>query len=364
MKPATIVGLTLALALPTSLTAQTLSAGATWERYGFGTPAALDIESLTLFSAPFAATLNAGGGVVFRLNGGVARATLSREDGSEATISGLTDTELSAQFLTAGGRLALTAIALLPTGTESLSFEELFVAGAIASDLLPFAVREWGTGGAAGGSLALAQPIGSFATGVSVAYVVAREYDPLTSEEFAYRPGNQLHVRAAIDRVIGRSAKLAFRADWRNFGEDEGDGAGIFQTGDRLQLTGSYDFAIGRSSAITWLGWLSRGEGEYVSPPDVLPSQKLLFAGAGVRTGIGGSVLVPTVELRVLSSDGADRKGHTIGLGTSLETSLSGVSIAPEARFRFGRVRTRDDTESGFTGLYAGMTIRFGGTAR
>jgi hypothetical protein len=364
MMRGSIAGLVLALTLPASLAAQTVSAGATWERYSFGTPEALDIESLTLVSAPFAASVQAGRNVVFRLTGGVARATLTFEDGSEATISGLTDTELSARFQTAGGRLALTAVALLPTGLESLSFDELFVAGAIASDLLPFAVREWGTGGAAGGSIALAQPIGSFATGVSVGYVVAREYDPLSAEDFAYRPGNQLHVRAAIDRTIGRSAKLALRADWRTYSEDEDDGRGIFQAGDRFQLTGSYDYAIGRSAAITWVGWLKRGEGEYISQPDVLPSQDLLFAGAGVRAGVGSSVLVPSVELRVLSSDGADRRGHTVGFGTTLETSVSGVMIAPEARFRFGQVRTRDDTKSGFTGLDVGMTIRFGGTAR
>jgi hypothetical protein len=240
----------------------------------------------------------------------------------------------------------------------------MFVAGAIAADLLPFAVRDFGTGGGAGASVALARPFGAFAAGVSVGYVVAREYEPLSEQSFEYGPGDQLHVRAAIDRTIGRSAKIAVRADWRMYGDDTGDGANVFQPGDRLQLVGSYDFAVGRSSAIAYVGWLDRGEGEYVAPPDILAEQRLVFAGGGVRIPLGGSVLVPSVDFRSIESDGQDRRGYMLGFGASLEGRVGSAQVVPDARLRFGNAESGAGGETGFTGVNMGLTIRFGSARR
>lgn len=361
MRPARWLVAIIGLCLPSAVVAQTVTAGAAFERYSFGTAEALDIESLTLFSAPFAATLQAGRSLSFRLSGAWARANLVHADGQEATLTGLTDTELNARLQTADGRAALTAIVLLPTGTESLTYEEMFVAGAIAADLLPFRVTNWGTGGGAGASLALATPFGPYSAGVSVGYVVAREYEPLSETQFDYRPGDQLHIRAAIDRIIGRTSKLAVKVDWRSYGEDQASGTNIFQTGDRLQIVGSFDFAIGRGTAIAYAGWLNRKKGEFSPPPDILPAQDLIFTGLGMRTAVGRSILVPSVDLRVFDSDGADRKGYMLGAGTALELDVGGNRIAPGARFRFGNVESADGPSSGFSGLDLGMTILFGG---
>lgn len=351
----------VALLVPEAVFAQTVTAGAMYERYSFGTPETLDIETLTLFSAPFGAVWQAGRSVAFRLAGAAARGSLIRANGEEGTIAGLTDAELSARVELAGGRAAFTGIVLLPTGSESLTYEEVFVAGAIAADLLPFGIRDWGTGGGAGASLALATPLGSWAAGASVGYVVAREYEPLSEESFEYRPGNQLHVRAALDRVIGRSAKFAVSGDWRRYGEDRGNGNNIFQTGDRFRITGSLNFAVGRGSAVTYAGWLSREEGEYTPPPDIMPSQDLFFAGAGLRSGLAGAVLTPSLDLRVFDSGGADRSGYVLGIGTAVELNLAGSLVVPNARFRFGNVESEGGDDTGLSGFMAGLSIRFGG---
>jgi hypothetical protein len=344
--------------------AQSVSAAATFERYSFDAADVLDIESLTLLSVPFGATYDAGRGITFRLSGAYARASLMHENGDESTVSGPGDTELSARIATAGGGAAVTAILLLPTGHESLTYEEMFVAGAIAADLLPFAVRDFGTGGGAGASVALARPFGAFAAGVSVGYVVARNYEPLSEQAFEYGPGDQLHIRAAIDRTIGRSAKIALRADWQMYGDDTGDGTNVFQPGDRLQLIGSYDFALGRSNAIAYIGWLKRDEGEYVAPSDFLAKQRLLFAGGGVRVPLGGSVLVPSIDLRSIESDGQDRSGYTLGFGASLESRLGSALIMPEARLRLGSAESSAGSDTGFMGVNVGLTIRFGTATR
>lgn len=334
--------------------------GAAWETYDFRTPATIDIESLSVLSVPLGGTLQLSRQVVLGVGTSWARATMVRADGSEVTLSGLTDTELSAQLELGRGAARITALALLPTGKSSLTPGEMLIVGAVAADVLPLRVTDWGTGGGAGLNVAVAQPIGGFAVGVSAGYVVARSYEPLDNA-FDYRPGNQLHLRAAIDRTIGTSAKAAVRVDWRRFGADEGNGRNLFQTGDRFQVVGTLDFALRSSSAILYTGWLTRGEGEFIDTPDLLPAQDLLFAGAGLRSGIGAATLQPSLNVRILDSNGADRKGYTLDAGASLEIPAGRSLLIPTVRGRLGRIEASSGDDSGFTGLELGLAVRFGG---
>jgi hypothetical protein len=335
-------------------------AGVYLERYTFKQPEAIDIESLTLWTVPFGAEMAAGPNVLFSVSGSYARAVLSRPDGSEASLDGLTDSEISARVATPDGAASVTAIVQLPTGSSRLSGDGLFAAGAIAADLLPFRITNWGTGGGAGLSAAVARPLGSFVVGASVGYVVARSFEPLDAQDFRYRPGNQFQVQAAIDRTIGRSAKAAVKVGWNRYGTDKGDGQNLFQTGDRLRVVGSLDFAIGQSKAIAYAGWLSRGEGEFAGATDLLPAQRLGYGGFGFRKSIGSAVLQPSLDVRVLDTDGADRHGYTAGLGAALELPLSGTIVAPSVRGRLGRIQAQDGAESTYNGIEMGLAVRFG----
>jgi hypothetical protein len=335
-------------------------AGVYVERYSFKQPEAIDIESLTLWTVPFGAEVTAGPNVLFSLAGSWARAVLSRPDGSEASVTGLTDSEITARVATPDGTASVTGIVQLPTGSSRLSGDGLFAAGAIAADLLPFRITNWGTGGGAGMSVAVARPLGAFVIGASVGYVVARGFEPLDAQNFEYRPGNQFQVQGAIDRTIGRSSKASFKVGWQRFGTDQGDGQNLFQTGDRLRLVGSFDFAIGQSKAIAYAGWLSRGEGQFTATTELLPAQRLGYGGFGFRKSIGSTVLQPSFDVRVLDTDGTDRHGYTAGLGTALEVPLSGTIIAPSLRGRLGRIQAQDGAESTFNGVELGFAVRFG----
>jgi len=330
------------------------------ERYTFKQPEAVDIRTLTLWTIPFGAEIAAGSRVLFTLNGSYARAVLGRPDGTEATLDGLTDSEISARVATSDGAASVTGIVQLPTGSSRLSGDGLFAAGAIAADLLPFRITNWGTGGGAGMAVAVARPLGAFVVGASVGYVVARSFEPLDAQAFEYRPGNQFQVQAAIDRTIGRSAKAAFKVGWQRYGTDQGDGQNLFQTGDRLRLVGSLDFAIGQSKAIAYAGWLKRGEGEFSEATDLLPAQRLGYGGFGFRKSIGSVVLQPSLDVRVLDTDGADRHGYTAGLGAALELPLAGTVFAPGVRGRLGRIEAQDGAESTFNGVEMGLAVRFG----
>jgi hypothetical protein len=354
----------------TSAAAQTsplrFGAGAAVESYTFDAADRVNIETLSLLTAPFAVGIGIGRSVDLQVTGAFARGRLARGDGSVAVLEGVTDTELRLGVGFGRDVLTITAIAQLPTGVAAMSDDEADVAGMIAADVLPFRISNWGTGGGVGFATAIAQPLGAgFAGGVSAGYVVAREFEPL-SDDFAYRPGDQLHVRAALDRTFGTAAKASLQFGMQRYGTDRGDGANLFRPGTRVHGVGSLAFALGRwSNAIVYAGHQRRGTGRFEMPDTrTLGAQQLYLAGAGMRLPVGGAVLQPAAELRVLSGDESASTGYTAGAGASLELSTGSFTVVPTARARFGHVRVHTDGESGFIGTDLGLALRFGGTVR
>jgi len=259
------------------------------------------------------------------------------------------------------GSVTLTAVALLPTGSSSMTFDEMIVTGVIAADQLPFRISHWGTGGGAGMSFAVTRPLGDFAAGFSLGYVVARTFEPLEGDQFEYRPGNQLQAAAALDRVIGTSAKATLRLKYQRYDADQGDGRNLFQTGDRFTAVGSLDFALGQASAIVYGGWLKRDTGELLEPPEIVPAQDMFYTGAGLRTAIGSAVLQPSIDLRVVD---AEAPGYTLGFGAQLEAPVGTSTLIPSARLRLGSVESIDGVKSSFTGLDLGFSVRLGAPER
>jgi hypothetical protein len=300
--------------------AQSFGAGIAFERYSFADPSEVDIESLTLLTVPITTRADLGRRLALGVRGAYATARLVRADGSDATLSGLTDTQVSLRLELGRNAAAITAIGLLPTGSTSLDEDEVEVAGSIAADVLPFRISSWGTGGGGGLAFSAARPIGGgFVGGISLGYVVARSFQPLSGDDLEYRPGDQMHVRAAVDHTLGETSKIAFAFTFQRYGEDQGDGVNLFQTGDRLQTVGTLNFAVGtRSNAILYTGWLRRKDGEYRQPSELLPAQDLVYGGAGMRVPVGASILQPSAELRVLAAGGGAGKGYKLATGLSV----------------------------------------------
>jgi hypothetical protein len=355
---ATVVFCSPALAQPAFTGA---GAGIAYESYFFSASDDVALESLSLVTVPVMARVALARSLRLELSSAWARGAAELPDGSETTISGPTDTELRLTFDVGRDLLSFTGIALLPTGVETLSTDEANVAGLIAADVLPFRITNWGTGGGIGASTAIARPFGDFAAGLSVGYVVAQEFQPLAEDEFQYRPGSQLHVRAALDRVIGDAGKVALVLTLQRFQSDEIDGDNLFQTGNRYQATGSYAFAAGAAAnAIVYAGYLRRDEGDFAEEPSVLPAQDLFFGGAGLEWPLGRALVRPAVDVRVLRRADGTEQGYTATVGGSADVPVGSLTLAPTARGRFGNVLLRDQAESGFSGVELSLTLRFG----
>ncbi len=334
--------------------------GFAFELYHFSDAAALGMKSLTLLTLPFAGRADLTPRLSLSVNGAFARGELKPATGSVETVSGLTDTEVRASYVAGRDFVTLSVVGLLPTGHSKLTVSESDVAGAVAADVLPFRISNWGSGGGLGASVSVARPLGSVNAGISAGYVVAREFEPLEGSASQYRPGNQLHLTGALDHNAGAS-RLALRVSWLSFNADQSDGANLYQAGDRLQATGSVAFAAGaRASALVYAGWLHRSEGRFQTVSLITAAEQLLLAGGGLRMPLGPGVLQPSIDLRVLGGSAAAGRGYTASAGASAEFPAGGATVAPTVRARFGTLKPRRGVSSGFSGAEIGLSIRFG----
>lgn len=336
------------------------ASGVRFESYSFASPDSVDIKSVSLLTIPIAARARLAHNVEFSVDGAYATATLTRPGAQQEKLSGLTDTDVRLTYSLAADRIRLSAVGVVPTGKSELTATQMDLAGVIAADLLPFAISHWGSGGGVGVNAAFAAPVNETTTlGVSGGYIVAREYSPLSQSTFAYRPGNQLQFRGAADHTFGSSAKGSLQVTYMHFGQDQSAGTNLYQAGDRLQGVGSLAFASGTTgTGIVYLGYLRRQQGQYTNVVTVTPAQDLVYAGTAFRQPVGGAVLVPSVELRVLGNQAGVEQGTNIAAGTGLELNAGSVVLVPSARLRFGTLTVRAGQKSGFTGLEAGFTLR------
>lgn len=345
-----------------------LGAGAEVQHFSFSDAEAVGLESLTLVTVPVAANVVLGDQITLRLASHWARGSRTDAGGATSSISGPTDTELSATVSLADGSAAITAVAALPTGNATHTLEEANVAGLIASDLLPFRISNWGSGGGFGVRALGARSFGRWGAGASVGYFVASDFSPVADDRLVYRPGNTLQVRAAVDGNVGRAGKASLEVSYQTFGEDVADERNLYRSGDRFQAVGSYAFAAGRrSSAVVYLGAMHRAGGEFQAAGRQIPAgpQTLLMAGAGARVRLGGALLLPTVDLRALRSDDGIDQGFDSRLGLAAELgTVGGWTLVPLARAHLGRIEVVQGVESSFLGVDLGLTVRVGRPGR
>ena len=344
--------------------------GIRYESFSFRTPDAVGMDRLSLLTVPLGTSVRLSRALELGVSAAWASGQLVEPDGNELKLSGPTDTEVRVVLHLGQDLVTLTGIALLPTGSESLNSEEADLAGAIAADVLPFAISNWGSGGGAGMSAAIVRPLGSFSAGLSLGYVLARDFEPLEDDAFNYRPGNQLQVRAALDRTFGRSSKASLVFTMYRFQEDEIEGSNLFRAGDRFEALGSVAFALGGTGAgVMYGGYLRRDQGEaddseFAIDPRVLQAQDLLFTGVGLELRSGSVTFRPSADLRVLRRDDGIDQGYTADVGGSVEFPLGRLSVAPRLHGRFGNVLLQEDVESRFTGVDLGIGLRWRGFDR
>ncbi len=369
-----------ALVLPASARAQqrtpTAAAATYFESYSFGTPLAAGAKTLTQLSVPLALRIPLGP-LTLEGSGALARAALTSSDGSSTTLSGLTDTELRATLAFRGeaGSVALSAVGIAPTGREALTLSEAIVAGAIASDLMPFHVTSWGTGGGGGADLTVTRAVDMGSVGLTAGYRMAASFTPIDNLPAHYRPGSELRVRFAFDRTLANDRTVALQLGYSRFGEDQWDvlGAkgGLLRSGQRILALASYAAPIGRAVGTGYGGVLYRSGGALgellrtgiLSGIPAPPSETLVLAGWSARVPWAARVLVPGLDFRLLRRGDGTGQGYigAVGVAAELPAGEGGTRIVPSARLRLGKLLVAEGLDSGVTGFEVGLAVRLGG---
>jgi hypothetical protein len=354
----TVVG--LAAAVPAHAQAFTAVTGAFFETYEFLDPEAIGIERVSLWTLPFGAHAPVIDRVSVDLRGAVAAGSMMRTDGTEVTLTGLTDTELRANLEVVREILTVSAALLLPTGQSTQSFEEAELAGIVAADLLPFRISNWGSGGGAGIVSSFAMPVGGFGVGLSAGYTMGQEFEPIADDELAYRPGDELRLRMVIDRNFGSSSKASLILGGQTYQDDELSGSGVFEPGDRFEAIGSFAFRSGgQSTAVVYGGFQHRSAGMLIEETLETPAQDLFSIGAGFRIPRGITTLMPIADLRIFRRSDGVGQGHLASLGASAEWPAGPVVVLPTLRGRFGKALLWDGAESSVRGAEIGLGLRY-----
>lgn len=361
LRPFMLLAVSFIVGVP-AVAQTTVRAGMHHESFRFSESQTL--SSVSLFTVPVAAYVPVGSSLTLGVSSFWARGTVTRE-GVESVIQGPTDTEVSATLRLGGGLATITGVALLPSGHSTHTSEEALAASVMASDLLLFRVSNWGTGGGGGVRVATAKRFGAVGAGVSLGYFMAQDFHPTDDQAFSYRPGNNLVVRAALDRTVGSAGKASLQVTFRHYADDLLDGVNLFRSGDRLQAIGSYAFAASRtSSAMIYAGALHQSEGTYLTDLNATGSQTFVVAGIGARVRAGSILAIPSADFRALRAEDGRDQGYDARVGASLEIPTSQAVLVPVARLHFGRVAPIPDDESSFVGLELGLTTRIGGRSR
>ncbi len=283
--------------------------------------------------------------------------------GAEATLSGLTDVVARAAIALKPDVATVTFAVNLPTGQATLANEQLLVAGAVATDLIPYPVSSFGTGFNMTSGLAVAVPAGGWAVGLAGSYRYNGEYTPLSADSsLTLRPGSEFRVRFGADRLVGQG-RFALGVTYSTFSRDE-FGADQARPGGRIISQVSWNVPVGRNSSVSFFAWdIHRSAGDSTPSLPALKQNTVAF-------GMQGSFMVARNQLRPSAeyrhqwagsaSSGFASAGSVFGLATRYYiTAGRRATVIPGVRVDVGTIPVGTGSVS-FTGVSGSLGLRMG----
>ena len=333
----------------------TVASGVDYLGYSFD--AGLGADAAQLLLVPLAVRLPVSDAVTLDIFSAWAEGRVEQAN-TQLTRSGPVDTGVKLSFQ-ATPWAVLAVSANLPTGNATHTTEEAVVASILSTDLLAFRETSWGTGTAITTSVASATRAAGFGLGIAAAYAARSSFEPSDGVDLAYTPGNEVRVRAGVDRNFG-NATLTAGATFVQYTEDqvaEGGAAAtnLFQAGNRLRFDASLAFRAGSGVWTIYGADLIRengdlfvdiidGSGAVVDQTAVQTAkQNLIVAGVIGSVGLGGGfVFRPHVDVKIQSREETD--GSTAGSGWMLAAGgdipfrIFGGEFFPKARVYVGSI--------------------------
>jgi hypothetical protein len=368
------VALAVAPLLASALHAQALPIGSVTgytgvEARGLSFQSGLGVKSITEVAVPFVVVWPTSPSLSFDLGGRYATVSYAPEAGATSTLSGLTDIQARGVYQLVPDIAVLTVAVNLPTGKAQLDSTELPVAGAIASDMIPFPVANFASGFNVTSGLALAVPVAGWAVGAAGSYRVNGTFTPLADTtacpvsggkaSCGYKPGGEFRLRVGADRIVGQS-RLSLGFTVSSFGEDQYGSSPIFQSGTRYIGEGSWTFPIGNVGLSLYAWDLYRSPGTEPVAGTTTVKRNVVTGGVAGAFQLGASVLRPFLEFRNQALGSLSTAGRMFSLGARYQMPLGeNYTIVPLLRLDTGHVVNQVTNQSvTFTGWDVGVTLR------
>lgn len=283
---------------------------------------------------------------------------------ASSTISGLTDTQIRANYTFGSDFVVLTAGMNLPTGKATVKPAEILAAGLIGNDFLAFPISYMGTGLGATGGIAVAHPLNDWNWGFGLSMRRSADYQPFDAQTgqppLRFQPGNEYRLRAGVDRPVG-TGQMSFALTYSKFGNDNMSGS-IYNTGDRFIAQAGYanTYGPGDLSLSAWN--MFRGAGT-LADSSALGHENLTNIAVAYSVTAGAGRFEPTVELRNWIQDAASTS-MMASIGVRYLINIGGFGFAPSAGFTLGKLASQTaagaSTTASLSGFRAALAIRMG----
>lgn len=310
------------------------------------------------FALPLSSRLN--------LDAGAYYVSAQRQDSaSSQTITGLTDVILRGAYQLKPDVAVFTFAVNLPTGHKTLSGDQVAVASAVSTDLVPFPVTNFGSGFSVTAGLAWATPVGPWALGIAGSFRYNGAYQPLSDrsgglDTLQFRPGGEVRLRLGADRIVGQG-RLSLGVTYSTFANDE-FGSQSQSPGTRLIPQFSWSTPLGINNSLVVYGWDVYRNVDENAPvnPGVKQNTVALGAMALLKSGTRNS-LRPLFELRKgwQGPGGLHNAGTLVGLGLRYQMATGErMTLTPGLRVDLGNHATSGGGSASITGLSASLTAR------
>ena len=261
--------------------------------------------------------------------------TQATSGGASSTISGLTDTQLRANYALSGDNLVLTIGFNIPTGNSAIKSDQLAAAQAIGIDFFTYPVPAYGSGLAGTLGLAYAATAGDWEIGSGASFRKATQFDALSSgtSTLKFTPGDEYRLRLGAARALGEG-RLSLGFIFSAFGTPKTNDTTTISTGARGIFQAIWSQPVGSHELFLTFWDLYTGSGRLLAGP----SEASNIANFGVAYAIhAGSVTwEPNVEAR-LQSQGSTTN-NLIFPGVRVRIPVGSWVIYPGAAAAFGTV--------------------------
>lgn len=320
--------------------------GAEFRSMSFG--AALGVKSVREFVVPIGLVFPVSSRLTIDAGTNVVSAQRTDSAGGSVKLSGVTDVVVRGALQLKPDVAVFTVSVNLPTGHRTLGSNQIGLASALATDLVPFPVTNFGSGFGVTTGLALAAPVGPWALGIAGSYRYTGSYQPLLDTSLTLTPGGEIRVRVGADRIVGQG-RVSLGVTYSTFSSDEFGGPR--RPGKRVIPQVSWSLPLGNNSLALYAWDLYRGAGTI----DTV-SSNTITAGAQLALHSGRNLFRPQIEYR--QSSGLI-SGRLIGVAARYQIAAGErLSVVPGARFDVGSMKTDTGASASLMGFSASLMMR------